>query len=285
MMMINDNDASSIKIKKTIPKEKDTIEKHLMQELLVPSEEAWNEEFKDFDFTKEQKHELENVLRHLREDIDHYNKKMKEVGLRSENKRRLIKLEKALAKTRYFVEHYQEGMDNWLPYDMREELGLLSNFLVAEELLDVKTYSNRLNREIADAAFQQKPLMIEKIEENLIHSRKSIGLLAGHKILLNFIQRIHEPLRTWREMERHNKGGSPANKTQRAVIYWLAWSAPEIIGTKAATAKYGPFVRLCQAVLAAHGLPNESVGDTVPGIVKKAHRDKKENTGWLGVQP
>lgn len=283
--MTNNDDIPAHSVKKKNKKEPDSIEKHLMKELAVPSEESWNDAFKEFKFTEAQKHELTIVLQHLREDISFYNTREKEIGLRSENKRRLLDLEKALAKTRYFLEHYQVGMDNWLPFDMREEIGLLSNFIFAEELLGEKTYSDRINRAIVDAAFRQKPLIIEKIEEKLLPSRQSIGLLAGHKILLNFIQRIHEPLRKWREMERHNKGGNPLNKTQAAVIYWLAWSAPEIIGKKAARAKHGPFVRLCQAVLSAHGLSNDSVGDTIPNIVRKVHQDKKENTGWLGDRP
>lgn len=283
--MTNNDDIPGHSATKKNKKEVDSIEKHLMKELAVPSEDSWNEAFKEFKFTEAQKQELTIVLQHLREDISFYNTRKKEIGLRSENKRRLLELEKALAKTRYFLEHYQVGMDNWLPFDMREEIGLLSNFIFAEEFLGEKTYSNRINRAIVDAAFQQKPLTIEKIEEKLIPSRQSIGLLAGHKILLNFIQRIHEPLRKWREMERYNKGGSPPNKTQRAVIYWLAWSAPEIIGKKAAIAKYGPFVKLCLAVLSAHGLPNDSIGDTIPKIVRKVHQDKKENTGWLRRRP
>ena len=283
--MTNNDDIPPHFKKRKNKKEPDSIEKHLMQELVIPSDEVWNEEFKKFKFTQEQKHELKIVLQHLREDIRFYNKRAKEIGLRSENKRRLLELEKALAKTRYFLEHYQAGMDNWLPFDMREEIGFLSNFIFAEEILGEKTYSDRINREIIDAAYQQKPLTIEKIEEKLLPSRQCIGLLAGHKILLNYIQRIHEPLRKWREMERNNKGGSPLNKTQSIVIYWLAWAAPEIIGKKAARAKHGPFVRLCQAVLSAHGLPNDSVGDTVPNIDKKVHQDKNEKTRWLKGRP
>jgi hypothetical protein len=283
MIQMTNNDIKSAKsVKKKKHKEPDKIENHLMQELVVPSEEVWLEEFKQFDFTKEQRRELEVVLINLREDIYQFNKKTKEIGLRTENKRRLIALEKALAKTRYLLEHYQDGMDNWLPFDMREEIGLLSNFLIAQEALGEKTYSDRLNREIVDAAYQNSPLTIEKVEEKLVPSRKSIGLLAGHKILLNFVQRIHEPLIKWREMERENKGGSPAQKTQRAIIYWLAWSAPEIIGRKAAIRKTGRFVELCSAVLSACGLPNPSVGDSAPKIVKKALKDKKDHIGWLG---
>lgn len=280
--MTNNDIEPTKSVKNKKQKEPDKIENHLMQELGAPSKEVWLEEFKQFDFTKEQRHELEVVLMNLREDIYQFNKKTKEIGLRTENKRRLIALEKALAKVRYFLEHYQDGMDNWLPFDMREEIGLLSNFLIAQEALGEKTYSDRLNREIVDAAYRQTPLTIEKVEEKLVPSRKSIGLLAGHKILLNFIQRIHEPLRKWREMEQDNKGGGPAQKTQRAVIYWLAWSAPEIIGRKASIRKTGRFVELCAAVLSACGLPNPSVGDSVPKIVKKAREHKKDHIGWLG---
>ncbi len=282
MKMAKKNSISSIDAKKQKKKVQDTIDKHLMKELAVPTDEVWNEVFKEFNFTKTQKNELEIVLEHLREDIFNFNKITMKIGMRSENKRRLIELEKSLAKVNFFLEKYQDGMDDWLPFDMREEIGLLSNFLIAQEALGEKTYSDRLNREIVDAAYQQTPLTIEKVEEKLVHSRKSIGLLAGHKILLNFVQRIHEPLRKWRKTERDNKGGNPAQKTQRAVIYWLAWSAPEIIGREAAIRKTGRFVELCSAVLSACGLPNPSVGDSAPKIVKKALKDKKDHIGWLG---
>lgn len=272
--MTTEDKATSGKPTKKRRKEPDTIEKHLMQELLMPTDEVWDLEFREFNFTDEQRRELEKVIYHLREDISHFNQKMREIGLRSENKRRLVELEKALAKTRYFLERYQDGMDNWLPFDMREEIGLLSSFTFAEEQLGENTYSARIDREIVDAAYRQSPLLIKDIEEKLIASRKSIGLLAGHTILLKMIQRFHEPLRKWRLLERTNKGGTPADKTMRAVIYWLAWSAPDILGKKAAKSRTSRFVRLCAALLRACGAPNESVGSSVPDIVEMALADK-----------
>jgi len=279
--MTEKNSIPSIDAKKEKKKTPDTIDKHLMKELSVPTDEVWNEVFKEFNFNKSQKNELEIVLEHLREDIFNFNKITMKIGLRSENKRRLVELEKSLAKVNFFLEKYQNGMDDWLPFDMREEIGLLTNFLFAEDIIGEKTYSNRINREIVDSAYQQKPLTIERIEESLIVSRKSIGLLAGDKVLRHFIQRIHAPLAQWRSLEKNNKGGTPAEKTQRAVIYWLAWSAPDIIGKEAGTGKEGPFVRLCSAVLSACGIPNESIGSSVSKLVKKVREDKLKHKEWL----
>lgn len=263
-------------------KTKDSIEKHLMAEIIVPATETWKNEFAQFTFTKEQEHELKNLIQQIDTDIKYYNARQHATGLRSENKRRLIALEKMFGKLRYFLESFEQGMDNWLPFDSREKIGLLSNFLKAEEIHADKVYSTRINREIDKASMLQRPLSIQQIEEKLEASRKSIGLLSGHKILKHFIQEVHDPLKKWVELERFNQGGVPGNKTARFIVYWLAWMAPEITGQDASVAREGPFVRLCSAVLNACGVPNARIGASVPKMVAKAHADRekyRESTG------
>jgi len=251
-------------------------EKHLMPEIEMPSDETWDQEFKVFNFTEAQDIELRNTIRHIAEDIIAYNKIMRKIGPRSELKRRLLAFEKALAKTRYYAEAFEEGMDDWMPLDSLEQIGLLSNFLKAEEIHGGKTYSARVNQDIQKASFSGSPLSIEQIGEKLDVSLQSLGLLSGHKIFKHFIQKVHDPIKKWVEIEQSNKGGAPAQKTTRHVIYWLAWSAPEIIGSEAAVSKDGPFVRLCAAVLSACGHPSDSVENIAPKIVKKALADKKK---------
>jgi hypothetical protein len=252
-------------------------DKHLMPEFRMPSDAAWKQQFKPFGFTASQENELRIAIRHMKEDIDQYNDMMKKIGPRSELKRKLLAFEKSLAKTRYYVECFEQGMDHWMPSDALEQIGLRSSFWKAEEIHGDKTYSWRINRQMQDASFKGSPLSIEQIGEELEASLRSLGLLAGPAILKRFIQELHDPLKKWVDIERSNKGGAPAQKTVRLVIYRLAWSAPEIIGSEAAVSKDGPFVRLCSAVLRACGQPSDSVGGIAPEIVKKALADKKKH--------
>jgi hypothetical protein len=181
-----------------------------------------------------------------------------------------------LAKTRYYAETFEQGMEHWMPFDALEKIGLLSNFLNAEKIHGGNTYSARINQQIYEASLKGSPLSIEEIGEKLEVSLRSIGLLSGPAILKRFIQEIHDPLKNWVEMERSNEGGAPAQKTVRLVIYRLAWSAPEIIGSEAPISKNGRFVSLCAAVLRACGQPSDGVGGIASEMVKKALADKKK---------
>jgi hypothetical protein len=250
-------------------------DKHLMPEIKMPSDEIWKQEFKEFSLTESQENELRIAIRHMEKDIADYNNLQRKIGPRSELKRKLLAFEKSLAKTRYYVESFEQSMDHWMPSEGLEQIGLLSNFWKAEEIHGDKTYSTRINREIQNASFKGSPLSIEEIGEKLEVSLRSLGLLSGPKILKRFIQEVHDPLKKWVEIERTNKGGKPAQKTIRLVIYWLARSAPEIIGSEAGVSKEGPFVRLCSAVLRACGQPSDGVGGMASEIVKKALADKK----------
>jgi hypothetical protein len=251
--------------------------KHIIPEIKMPSDEVWREEFKGFNFSESQEKELKIVIQHIAEDIQSYNALKKQRGPRAELKRRLLRFEKSLATTRLLIEQFEAGMEHWMPADALEQIGLMSNFLVAEEIHGGKVYSTRVNREIEKASSNCAPLTIDQIGEKLDVSLRSIGLQSGPKILKHFIQKIHEPLRTWVEMEKLNKGGAPAQLTVHWVVYWLAWSAPEILGSEAAVSKDGPFVRLCSAVLRACGCPYDGFGGMAPEIVKKALADRAKH--------
>jgi len=274
--MIEDGDESKATEKIQKSKKKPARANHLMPEIRMPSNEVWEQEFREFKFTASQENELKIAIRHIEADIKHHNDSMNKIGARAELKRRLIAFEKSLAKTRYYLESFEQGMEHWMPFDALEKIGLLSNFLNAEEIHGGKTYSTRINRQIYEASLNGSPLSIEEIGEKLEVSLRSLGLLSGPAILKNFVQQIHDPLKKWIEIERSNEGGAPAHKTVRYVIYWLAWSAPEILGSEAAISKDGPFVRLCSAVLRACGQPSDGVGGIAPEIVKKALADKKK---------
>lgn len=251
--------------------------KHIIPEIKMPSDEVWRQEFKGFNFSDAQEKELKIVIQHIVEDIQNYNAYKRQRGPRSELKRRLLRFEKSLAITRLLIEQYEAGMEHWMPADALEQIGLMSNFLIAEEIHGGKIYSTRVNSEIEKASSNGVPLTIEQIGEKLDVSRRSIGLQSGPKILKHIIQQIHDPLKKWVEMEKLNKGGAPAQLTVHWVVYWLAWSAPEIIGSDAAVSKDGPFVRLCSAVLTACGCSYDGFGAMAPEIVKKALADKAKH--------
>lgn len=275
--MSEPDDAAKADAKIEITKRKLSTDEHLLPEIKMPSDELWKQELSALKLTESQENELRTVILHLEKDIADYNAVMRKIGPRSELKRKLQDFEKSLANMRYYVERFEQGMENWMPSDTLEQIGLLSNFWKVEEVHGDKTYSVRINRQMQEASFKGSPLSIEEIGEKLDVSLRSLGLLSGPAILKRFVQEIHDPLKKWVEIERTNKGGAPAQKTVRLVIYWLAWSAPEIIGSKAAVSKDGPFVRLCSAVLRACGQPYDGVGGIAPQIVKKALADKKKH--------
>ena len=258
---------SASKNKKNPPGSK----KQLMQEIQIPSDEKWKEEFESFGFSLAQERELEETITDIHSRIINYNLAIQDLPLRSERKKELVAFEKLLRKLRECLEAFGDDIDNILPSEMRAQIGLLSDFLTAEEAFGDKTYSKRADQKLEQAVFLRCALNLEKIENELRHSRESMGLQVGGKIMRNFIQKVHDPLREWVELERLNKGGAPANMTVRLIVHELACAAPGIIGKRAAIKKDGPFVRLCSAVLRACGLPDEgdNVGNIVPGVVKK----------------
>ena len=245
--------------------------KQLMQEIQIPSDEIWKEEFKEFGFSAGQERELKETINDIHRRIIKYNLVIQDLPLRAERKKELVAFEKILRKTRDFLEALGDDIDNILPSEMLAQIGLLSDFVAAEEVFGDKKYSKRADQKLAQAVFLKCDLNIEKIENELRHSRESMGLQVGGKIMRNFIQKVHDPLREWIELERLNKGGAPANMTVRLIVHGLACAAPDIIGKRAAIKKDGPFVRLCSAVLRACGLPDagDNVGNIAPGVVKK----------------
>ena len=269
--MTNNDDIPNHSAKKKNKKEPESIEKYLMQEIKIPLDDQWKEYFKEFVLSAEQERALKETITNINGYIIKYNTLMKKIGPRSERKKKLLALEKSLDKVRFYVEHFGDDMDNWLPSEACAQIGLLSDFLTAEQVLGETKYSMRINQRIEQEIFLKSSVNIEKIDKELSFSRESIGLLVGGKILRNFIQKIHDPLRDWVELERLNKGGAPGNMTVRLIVRELARWAPEIIGVRAAIKKEGLFVRLCSAVLIACGLPDASdnVGNMVPNVVKK----------------
>lgn len=105
--------------------------------------------------------------------------------------------------------------------------------------------------------------------------RRAAGLQYGGPLLIHFLKRILEPMEAWQEENSRNKGGRPVDLRRRFIIERLARGAPSVIGSRASTAKEGPFVRLCSDVFGAYKLPITGIADVIADIVSDLARENE----------
>ena len=121
-----------------------------------------------------------------------------------------------------------------------------------------------------------KDLDLRVIEEETAPLRQTFGLRHCHVLLTSLIVQWHAEIEKQLVLERLNKGGRKVQLDRKYLLHCLALAAPRIINREAAVAVTGPFIRLCEAVLPACGLPSVGVDKVVPEIVREI-RDRQKN--------
>lgn len=244
------------------------------QKLTLPDlpKKDWDILVRDMKLTPEQAWALAVALEHLSTDLDQEQAR-RDAMPRARLVMRFKKIEAQLSALLAEMDRAQADMIHFLPHESLAEIGRAMTF---------ESIGLALGRDVVPKSFKETvlaklennaPISPAAIKSEAFSARELLGLKHGDVILRDFLGRIHKPMQLWIERDKQNKGGKPAHMIRRCVVYYLARSAPDIIGRKAGVSETGPFVELCAAVLRAMRLPDEGVGKVVPGVVRQLRED------------
>jgi hypothetical protein len=176
-------------------------------------------------------------------------------------------------------------MTDFLPLDTLEEIGLLMSFTAMEASLKREIPSRDPESDIESLAgddpdfritqiADHSDFRIAQIEQRVEFQRKAIGLKHGPELLRYAIERINQPIKTWFELDRLNRGGRPTkNPARDLLLLRLAERAQAILGRRPTATAGGRFVRLCADVVVACGLDDR-------GIERAVEKALKELSAW-----
>ncbi len=244
--------------------------------LSVPTKDAFAELVRDLNLDGEQAWALGVTLRHVAQDFEDYEAMRARLPPTGRLKSRLKALEKQLGLLREEMDRAAADMIHFLPHDTLARIGLAMNFTTIGAALGEDVFPKREDDKIRALISEGTGITLAQMEMRTTPYREVLGLKRGDQILRHFIGAIHDPLKLWVELDKRNPGGQTAEPIRWRLVYWLAWSAPEIIGRDAAIAKGGPFVRLCAAVLRACGESDEGIEGAVPEIVQRVREDMEK---------
>ena len=148
--------------------------------------------------------------------------------------------------------------------DTQKEIGTqLMSFSAMESALDREVQTPELRSEIESILSECPDFRITQIEDRLLARRQARGHENWGELLMHFVERINQPIKTWFELDRRNRGGRPAKNLARDfLLFRLAEAAPTVIGKRPTATANGRFVRLCAAVqsVAACGSGDRGIG-------------------------
>jgi hypothetical protein len=214
---------------------------------------------RDFNLDGKAAYWLEATIANVITDLEENEDRRSRTPPPSKLKSRLKKLESLLFDLKEEMERGSAEMIHFLPHETLARIGLAMNFSTMGEALGENVSPKRIDDKIRAGISDGQTVTLAQLEKESRPAREVLGLKHGDKILRHFIDAIHEPLRRWLELDKQNKGDAPARAVRRYLIYWLALSAPRILGKKPGVSQTGPFVELCAVVLRACGESDEGV--------------------------
>jgi hypothetical protein len=152
-----------------------------------------------------------------------------------------------------------------------------SSFSGMESALKKEIRTPELRSEIESLSSEHREFRMSQLEEPLLPRRQGRGLERGGELFVHVIERINRPIKTWLELDRHNRGGRPMKSLARdLLLYRLAEAAPVIIRRKATATARGRFVRLCHAVTVACGLDDRGLERAVEKAIKLLLEERRK---------
>jgi len=106
-------------------------------------------------------------------------------------------------------------------------------------------------------------------EEEMLQRRIIMARQMAPKLLLELVRNLNDPLLRFLEIERQNRGGTPGKLYRNYVISELAPTYERIWGKSPTSTPGGPFVTMCEQILAVIGLDTEGADKAVPRILKR----------------
>lgn len=240
--------------------------------LPVPKKEDWDILVRDLKLAPQQEWALALTLEHLWADLAQEQAR-RDAMPRARLVMRFKRIEAKLAALLSEMDRAQAEMIHFLPHDALSEIGRAMTFESIGAALGRDVVPKTHNEPVLSKLEKNVSLSPAAMKHAAFSARELLGIKHGDVILRDFLGRVHEPMRLWIERDKQNKGGKPAQIIRRYVVYYLARSAPEIIGRKAGVSESGPFVELCAAVLRALRLSDVGVGKIVPEVVRQLRLD------------
>src|SRR5215469_9475185 len=119
-----------------------------MNEFHMPTQKALNQLVRDLKLDGLQAHELRLVLRHVDEDLKAHRKRLEGSKPRRELVRRLRRVAKLVDDLEFELGRWWNTIDDLLPSDAQEEMGLLMSFSAMESALNAEIRLPELRSEI-----------------------------------------------------------------------------------------------------------------------------------------
>jgi hypothetical protein len=246
-----------------------------MNDFHKPTSEEFDELVRDQRLDDLQARELRLVLYHVDEDLKEYRNRRKDRKPRRELVRRLKRAAKLLSDLEFELRRWGQTIDEFLPADTREEIGTLMSFSAMESALKREIQTPELSSEIESLSSECPDFRMAQLEDRLLTRRQARGLEHGGELLMHFVERINQPIKTWFDVDRLNRGGRPPKTVERDyLLLRLAEAAPAVIGKRPTATANGPFVRLCAAVVVACRLEDRGIERAVENTIKKLSSDQ-----------
>jgi len=137
----------------------------------------------------------------------------------------------------------RQTINDFLPADTQEEIGMLVSFSAMEAALKREIRTPELGSEIENLLSECPDFRMAQLEDRLLTRRQARGLEHGGELLVHFVERINQPIKTWIELDRRNRGGRPTKNVARDfLLFRLAEAAPAVIGRRPTATAGGRFV-------------------------------------------
>jgi hypothetical protein len=251
-----------------------------------PTPEEFDVLVRDLELDDLQAHELSLVLYHVDEELKEYRKRREGRKPRSELVRRLKRVAKSLGDLEFDLRRWGQTINDFLPPDTREEIGMLMSFGAMESALKREIRTPELGSEIESLSSECLDFRMAQVEDRLLGRRQARGLENGGELLMHFIGRINHPIKTWFELDRPNRGGRPAKNLARDfLLFRLAEAAQAVIGKRPTATANGPFVRLCAAVVAACGFGDRGIERAVEKAIKELFKERRQGFERIPKRP
>jgi hypothetical protein len=241
-----------------------------MNDFRRPTPEEFDELVRDQILDDLQAHELRVVLYHVDEDLKAFRKRLEGRKPRQELVRRLKRVAKPLGDLEFELRRWAKTLNDFLPAETQEEIGMLMSFSAMEAALKREIRTPEFRSEIESLLSECPDFRMRQLEDRVVIWRQTRGIENGGELLMHFVETINQPIKTWIELDRRNLGGRPAKNLARDfLLFRLAEAAPAVIGRRPTATAGGRFVRLCAAVVVACGFGRRGIERAVEKAIKE----------------
>ena len=175
-----------------------------MNDFRRPTPEEFDELVRDQILDDLQAHELRVVLYHVDEDLKAFRKRLEGRKPRQELVRRLKRVAKPLGDLEFELRRWAKTLNDFLPAETQEEIGMLMSFSAMEAALKREIRTPEFRSEIESLLSECPDFRMRQLEDRLVVWRQTRGIENGGELLMHFVETINQPIKTWIELDQHN---------------------------------------------------------------------------------